>query len=127
MSQSRLKRALVGLAWVSLVVFAGSAAAAVSTVGGMASAIVSSFTSLTKLITAGSYLGGLAFSIGAIMKFKQHKDNPTQIQIGQPISLVFIGAALLFLPTILNIAGGTMFGEGGQVAGPTGTIFTGQT
>lgn len=126
-NQITSKRALIGLVCLSVFVFAGTATAAVTTVGGMASAIVSSFTSLTKLITAGSYLGGLAFSIGAIMKFKQHKDNPTQIQIGQPISLVFIGAALLFLPTILDIAGGTMFGEGGQVAGPTGTIFTGQT
>jgi len=50
---------------------------------------------------------------GAIAKFKQHKDNPTQIPIGTPIALLFIGAALLFLPTILQIAGGTIFGDGG--------------
>lgn len=93
------------------------------TLGGMASQITSSFTSLTKLITAGSYLAGLGFSIGAIMKFKQHKDNPTQIPIGTPIALVFISAALLFLPTILDIAGQTMFGSAGSTAGPGGTIF----
>ena len=45
------------------------------TVGNMASEITGSFVNLTKLITAGSYLAGLAFAIGAIMKFKQHKDN----------------------------------------------------
>lgn len=96
------------------------------TVGGMASQITGSFTSLAKLITAGSYLAGLGFSIGAIMKFKQHKDNPTQIPIGTPIALVFIAAALLFLPSILGVTGSTMFGdEGGQTAGPTGTIFGG--
>jgi intracellular multiplication protein IcmD len=68
----------------------------------------------------------LGFSIGAIMKFKQHKDNPTQIPIGTPIALIFIAAALLFLPTILGIAGATMFGSsGGSVAGPTGSVFTG--
>ena len=95
------------------------------TVGNMASEITSSFSQLTKLITAGSYLAGLAFSIGAIMKFKQHKDNPTQIPIGTPIALVFIAAALLFLPTILGIAGFTMFGGGGGVvAGPSGSIFS---
>lgn len=94
------------------------------TVGGMASAITGSFTSLTKLITAGSYLAGLGFSIGAIMKFKQHKDNPTQIPIGTPIALVFIAAALLFLPSILSVTGATMFGtSGGKTAGPKGTIF----
>lgn len=94
-------------------------------VGNMASQITSSFTNLTKLITAGSYLAGLGFSIGAIMKFKQHKDNPTQIPIGTPIALVFIAAALLFLPTILGITGVTMFGGGGgKTAGPLGTVYT---
>lgn len=52
------------------------------TLGEMAESITGSFTNLTKPITAGSYLAGMAFSIGAIMKFKQHKDNPTQIPIG---------------------------------------------
>lgn len=73
-----------------------------TTIGDMAESITESFTNLTKLITAGSYLAGLAVSIGAIMKFKQHKDNPTQIPIGTPIALVFIAAALLFLPSILD-------------------------
>jgi hypothetical protein len=36
----------------------------------------------------------------AIIPFKQHKDGPTQIRTGTPISLEFIAAALLFLPTI---------------------------
>ncbi|WP_058498714.1 hypothetical protein [Legionella gratiana] len=97
-------------------------------VGGMASQITSSFTNLTKLITAGSYLAGLAFSIGAIMKFKQHKDNPTQIPIGTPIALVFIAAALLFLPSVLGVTGTTMFGSsGGQTAGPNGTVYGSST
>lgn len=110
------------LAFLGLLMFAGAAAATGMTIGGMASSITGSFTSLAKLITAGSYLAGLAFSIGAILKFKQHKDNPTQIPIGTPIAMVLIAAALLFLPTILGIAGATMFG-GGETAGPTGTIF----
>ncbi|KTD11083.1 IcmD (DotP) [Legionella gratiana] len=102
-----------------------NAAADGMSVGGMASEITSSFTNLTKLITAGSYLAGLAFSIGAIMKFKQHKDNPTQIPIGTPIALVFIAAGLLFLPSILGITGTTMFGSnGGETAGPLGTVYT---
>jgi intracellular multiplication protein IcmD len=103
--------------------FSQEAAAGAITLGNMASSITKSFTSLAKLISAGSYLAGLGFSIGAIMKFKQHKDNPTQIPIGTPIALVFISAALLFLPTILGITGQTMFGGAGKTAGPTGTVF----
>ena len=94
------------------------------TIGDMATKITSSFSNLTKLITGGSYLAGLGFSIGAIMKFKQHKDNPTQIPIGTPIALVFIAAALLFLPTILGVTGNTMFGAGeGKTAGPSGSVY----
>ncbi|WP_115304001.1 type IV secretion protein IcmD [Legionella beliardensis] len=103
-------------------VFAGSTN---QTIGTMASSIVDSFANVTRLITGGSYVAGIGFSIGAIMKFKQHKDNPTQIPIGTPIALVLIAAALLFLPSILNVAGYTMFGsDGGKTAGPSGTIYT---
>jgi intracellular multiplication protein IcmD len=59
------------------------------------------------LITAGSYLAGLAFSIGAVMKFKQHKDNPTQIPTGTPLALVLVAAAPLFLPSIVGKSSST--------------------
>ncbi|STX28154.1 IcmD (DotP) [Legionella beliardensis] len=112
----------LGLMVVAESVFAGSTN---QTIGTMASSIVDSFANVTRLITGGSYVAGIGFSIGAIMKFKQHKDNPTQIPIGTPIALVLIAAALLFLPSILNVAGYTMFGsDGGKTAGPSGTIYT---
>jgi|GEM_PF-2260541 len=101
-----------------------SSTSSASTLGSVADNVETSFTNLTNLITAGSYLAGLGFSTGAILKFKQHKDNPTQIPIGTPIALLFVGAALLFLPSILSVAGTTMFGgSGGTVAGPTGTVI----
>jgi hypothetical protein len=45
-------------------------------------------SNIGKLITAGSYLAGLGFGVGAIVKFKANKDNPTQIHISQPITLI---------------------------------------
>jgi intracellular multiplication protein IcmD len=93
---------------IGLLTFAGAALAL--TLGTMASKITATFADIGKLITAGSYVAGLAFAVGAIMKFKQHKDNPTQIPIGTPISLVLIAAALLFMPTLLKTLGSTMFG-----------------
>lgn len=71
----------------------------------------SSLANLAKLITASSYVAGFGFAIGAILKFKAHKDNPTQIPIGTPIALIFIGAALIFIPTILSASGATLFGS----------------
>lgn len=70
--------------------------------GDVAEMITENFAALTGLITGGSYIAGLAFSIEMIMKFKQHKDNPTQIPIGTPIALAFIAAALLFFPPIIQ-------------------------
>ena len=71
-----------------------------SSLGSMASSVTSSFSSLTKVVTAGSYLAGLGFSVGAIMKFKQHKDNPTQIPVGTPAALAAVAAGLLYAPSL---------------------------
>lgn len=121
----KLSKACLLALGVSSVFFTAGVMAADQSIGTVASTITASFEKLTKLITAGSYLAGLGFSIGAIMKFKQHKDNPTQIPIGTPIALIFIGAALLFLPSVLTTVGDTMFGSGGgNVSGPTGKIFS---
>lgn len=126
-SATQFGKLFVWVACIGCLIATGSLFAAGSTnltVGTMASNITNSFTSLAKLVTGGSYVVGLAFAVTAIMKFKQHKDNPTQIPIGTPVALVFIAAALLFLPSILNVAGATMFGSGAEVSGPTGSIFT---
>lgn len=120
----RLKKIVVSVVCLVSILSVGSLFAANPTVGSMASNITDSFTNLALLITGGCYLAGLAFAVTAIMKFKQHKDNPTQITIGTPVSLVFIAAALLFMPSILNVAGNTMFGSGNaEVAGPSGTLY----
>ncbi len=124
---ANLKHCKVGIAAlvsVGMIIFANEAAAAGGTIGTMATQITGSFAQLTKLITAMSYLAGLGFMVGSIIKFKAHKDQPAQIPIGQPIGLMLVAAALLFLPSILNMAGNTLFGaSGGKTAGPTGMTF----
>jgi len=120
---NRAKTVLTVAALGMLAFSTGAVAAGTMTLGSMASQVTSSFESLTRLITAASYLAGLGFAIGAIMKFKAHKDNPTQITVGTPIALVFIAAALLFLPSILDMTGQTMFGGTQSVSGAGGTVY----
>ena len=117
-----MKRATLGLlALTSLVVgTAAFASATQSGIGGVATQVTSNFTAIAKLITAGSYVAGMAFAVGAIVKFKAHKDNPTQIPIGTPIALLFVGAALIFVPTVFKVAGQTIFGASGKAAGVSG-------
>lgn len=93
--------------------------------GTFATHLTGTFKSLSKVVTAGSWMAGLAFAIGSILKFKQHKDNPTNIPIGTPVGLLLVAAALLFLPNVLNITGGSLFSSP-TTAGPSGIIFSGQ-
>lgn len=94
--------------------------AAVSGIGEVASNITSNLRSVAKLITAGSYVAGMAFAVGAIAKFKQHKDNPTQIPLSTPIVLLFVGIALIFVPAIFQAGGGTLFKGSGTTGGVSG-------
>jgi len=96
------------------------AAASATSLTGLATNITSSIQSIAALVTAGSYIAGICFALGAIMKFKQHKDNPTQIPIGTPISLLLIGAALIFFPSVLKIAASGVFGTT-ATSGASGT------
>ena len=92
-----------------------------SGIGGVAAHVRTNLSDIAKLITAGSYVGGMGFAVGAIVKFKAHKDNPTQVTIGQPIALLFVAAALLFAPSVFKVSGETLFGSG-QKGGISGTV-----
>ena len=87
-------------------------------IGSMAKKITESFRGIGELMIAVSYIAGIAFAIAAVFKFKQHKDNPTQIPLGTPLAMLFIGIFLIFLPAFIEPAGHTIFGEeGAQKAG----------
>lgn len=88
--------------------------------GQVAQTITGSFEGLAKLLTATAYIAGIGFALSAILKFKQHKDNPQQIPIGTPIALLFIAAGLIFLPTIFGVANQTIFGGSGSMGGISG-------
>jgi intracellular multiplication protein IcmD len=97
-------------------------AAVTQTISGVAGSIAGNLSAVAKLITAGSYVAGFGFAIGGLVKLKAHKDNPTQVHISQGVVLLFVGAALMFAPTVFKTTGNTMFGvSGGVTGGPSGT------
>jgi intracellular multiplication protein IcmD len=118
MEMKRVSVALLAL--VCLCVGAVAFAQASMGVGAVAAKVTGNVANIAKLITAASYVAGMAFVVGAIVKFKAHKDNPTQIPIGTPIALLFVGAALIFVPTVFRVSGQTMFGASGQVSTVSG-------
>ena len=77
-------------------------------IGGMATNVAGAFKPVGQMLIGMSYLCGIGFAMAGIFKFKQHKDNPTQIPVGTPIALMFIGVALVFLPSFFKLGGETM-------------------
>lgn len=82
---------------------------AVTDLGSAADKLVSSFSSLGALLVAAAYLGGFGFIIAGIFKFKQAKDSHGQIPFSTPIAIVAVGAALVFLPSLIKIVSQSIF------------------
>ena len=77
-------------------------------IGTVASSITGTLASVLSLIKSGAYVAGFGLTIGALFKFKQHKENPQQAPLGTCISMLVVGICLIFLPSIINIGGGTL-------------------
>lgn len=121
-SNRNVKLGLMLLGLTVLIFFVTSGyAVEQKTLGETAKFVTGSFEAVVKLIVAAAYIAGLGFAVGAVMKFKQHKDNPTQIPIGTPIALLFVAAALIFLPTLIGVTQATIFEGGATAGGATGS------
>lgn len=76
--------------------------------------------SLATFIQAICFIAGFGFGVGAIIKYKNHRDNPQQVTLGVPVTLFFISLAFLFLGIILLVTGQTLFGGVPQEGTSTG-------
>lgn len=102
---------LIALFLISDLVMAGGGGKSLGDVG---TEVTKSMSGVAKLITAASYVAGVGFAMMGMLKFKAHKDNPTQVPLSQPIVLLCIAAGLVFLPNIISSGGQTIWGDGGD-------------
>ena len=100
---------------LSLLTVGAYAVTEADTFSDMATNLSSQFTAIGQLMTGTAYIAGIGFGISAIFKFKQHKDNPTQVPVGTPLTMLAISAALMFMGNFIQPLGETLFG-GGDVA-----------
>ena len=77
------------------------------------------FPAIATIFTGAAYVAGLMLFVGAIFKFRQHREAPQQVPIGQPLSLFGLSVLAVFLPGFLNLTG-AFFNE--QSAGAAGNI-----
>lgn len=88
--------------------------------GNIAANVTQTFDKVALLISSAAYVAGMGFSVGAIAKFKQHKENPTQIPLSQPVVFLMVGICLMFAPSIFSVGGKTLFGDNATKGGVTG-------
>lgn len=108
--------ALLALFLLSHTVFADGG----QSLGEVAATVTTSMDNVAKLITAASYVAGIGFALMGMLKFKAHKDNPTQVPLSQPIVLLAIAAGLVFLPSLITTGGKTVWSNA-QNANTQGT------
>jgi intracellular multiplication protein IcmD len=90
------------------------------TLGDLAEAATGSVAQIVDLIVALCYVSGIGFASAGVLKFKQHKDNPAQVTLGTCFMLLFIGIGLVWLPTMIEATGVTIFGTGAKTGTSTG-------
>lgn len=71
--------------------------------------VYTNFASIAELIGGISYLAGLLFLFAAMLKIKQHKDNPQQVTLATSLIYLLAGIGLVFLPSTLMEAAETIF------------------
>ena len=111
------------LSWVASMAFA---TAPEITVGGMFTYVSDSYEQFGELIIGTSYIAGIGFFMASIYKFKQYRDNPTQIPMMTPIALMSVGIGMFYLPSWINPTAATVFGNTAvQAGGYTGSGVSG--
>ena len=93
-------------------------------IGDMAASINSTFAQIAALVGGAAYLAGIILVLSALFKFKQHRDNPQQVQLGTCFTLLFIGILMIFLPNLITQAGGTVFSSDQTSGGVSGSGFS---
>lgn len=78
--------------------------------GAVSSNLTQGFGNVGQVMMSLSLILGFAFTLGAILKYKNYRDNPSQVPIGTPIFLLLIALAFLFLPLIFYATGHSIFG-----------------
>lgn len=108
------------LKWVTpiltLLLFAGVAAADGGDIASMATTIKTQASAVATLLNVAAYVAGVGFALAGVLQFKAHKENPQQTPLSKPVVMIVVAACLLFLPTIMNIAGASLFGSSGKQA-----------
>ena len=110
---------VAGLMVLSVFTLLSSYNPAFGTASDIAENMVESVSQLPGLVTAVSYLLGILFGVLGILKFKEHVENPNQVQIKDPLIRLAAGGALLSMPIVYEAMANSI-GRSSGFAGESG-------
>ena len=117
----KLKRNVVTTTLAALVAFTPAILlAAGADITSIATTVTTQATAIAKLLSVTAYVAGVGFALAGVLQFKTHKENPQQTPLSKPVVMIVVAACLLFLPTILTIAGASLLGTGAVSSAPAG-------
>ena len=67
------------------------------------------FGDIVLFMTGLAYVFGVLFAVLAIYKFREHKDNPSQIKLGSCVLATFVAVSLLYIGYIIQVTGFTFY------------------
>ena len=79
--------------------------------------ILNSFEGLPALIAVFAYLLGLVLGVSAVLKLREHIENPQQTTLKEPVVRFLAGGAMFSLPTLFAAMHKTIYGDGDTTFG----------
>lgn len=107
----------LAIAVFSAVILYADQAWAQQTLGGVIKNTVDSFKTVPGLLTGFSYLCGLILGIWGILKLRTHVEQPTSVEIWDPLKRFAAGGAFFVLPEMVNVAYNTISKNGSELKG----------
>lgn len=106
------KKAILIIAGLTVALFASMAFAGGQDITALTTKVKTQATAIAQLLNVAAYVAGVGFALAGVLQFKAHKDNPQQTPLSKPVVMIVVAACLLFLPTVLDIAGESLFESG---------------
>lgn len=96
-------------------IMASGAHAQVKDVAGVSGKVGEQLIALGSLAGIVAFLAGFVFGIMGFMKLKANASNPNDPsnKVSTGFILIFVGAALIAVPTVMGVGVGSIFGTGG--------------
>ncbi|MEC8977585.1 MAG: hypothetical protein VYC40_01575 [Pseudomonadota bacterium] len=66
---------------------------------------------MIQLLLAIAFVSGWGFVVAAIFKFKQVRENPTQVPVSTPFAFLLTAILLIFIPGLMQTSSQTVFGS----------------